>query len=857
MNRLFSFIYTSFISITLWGQTQYDYYDDKDVSGSVDLALNGILFLILVIIGALLLIVFFSFLFKAYYMLNPKANPEYRKEFEKEEAEKKRIKEEKEMRKNAIPEAVDLGLSVMWGAFNLGAYKPNDIGEKYYWAENTPSVITQPRYKNVNPNVIGEIQGNKRFDPATNLLGDNWRTPPAHECEELIEMCLWEIENLEGVEGYKITGPNGHSIFLPVNEVFSAIRIEKNGCYWTSTPSFQRLQTNGARYLSFSTGPISPASIRIGTADGCLFCIRPIYSYTNTFVNEPGRKSNTFSSIPQFKLTKDELDCLYQDFERLSTIREDEKKEGVVVLGGLRSFAFKENMIKEDEFNVVYSSDGKRLLDGLYCNCKSYEIKEGTEIVCKYAFGKEYEKGICGEIILPHTLLFIDGSSLPDRCNIISNNSNYSVINQLLIDNRKNSVVRCLDKYIQEVFIGEPIEEIGERAFSGCIALRKVFLPKTLRKVGKEAFASCEMLEYVNLPESLFEIADGAFYYCKKLIFNSLPTKLKRLGNFPFVCCKMVDATIPETLQEIGCSPFPESIRNLKSVSNRYIIEDSLLIDIQKNEVIQSIGNSIADVVLPRNIVRIRRNAFSGSDIQSIVLSRNIYEIGAYAFSRCKKLATIHFDCLLRNIPIGLFANCESLIYFKTPTSVEVIESSAFYGCINLKKVELNKGIKKIDKRVFEDCAKLESINIPETVEQIGDNFVPSFKGCNNLKVIFYNACRAEIVGLPNKVSSITIGIHVQIIPSNFINNNSIISSIIIPQNVVRLSKWSIANCPNLKELIILSQDVIMEEKWIVNCNNVRVIRLKKEYIERLRPSLPTNAVIKPIKSHKLFKFKW
>ena len=45
-------------------------------------------------------------------------------------------KESKEETETIIaPEAIDLGLSVKWGSFNLGATSPEQIGNLYAWEE--------------------------------------------------------------------------------------------------------------------------------------------------------------------------------------------------------------------------------------------------------------------------------------------------------------------------------------------------------------------------------------------------------------------------------------------------------------------------------------------------------------------------------------------------------------------------------------------------------------------------------------------------------------------------------------------------------------------------------------------------
>ncbi len=52
-------------------------------------------------------------------------------------------------------------------------------------------------------------------DPATVILGQNWRVPTQSEFDELREKCTWVWTTLQGVNGYRITAPNGNSIFLP------------------------------------------------------------------------------------------------------------------------------------------------------------------------------------------------------------------------------------------------------------------------------------------------------------------------------------------------------------------------------------------------------------------------------------------------------------------------------------------------------------------------------------------------------------------------------------------------------------------------------------------------------------------
>ena len=57
-------------------------------------------------------------------------------------------------------------------------------------------------------------------DAAAVNLGGKWRMPTETEVTELVNMCTWEWTSVNGVNGCKVTGPNGNSIFLPASGPF-------------------------------------------------------------------------------------------------------------------------------------------------------------------------------------------------------------------------------------------------------------------------------------------------------------------------------------------------------------------------------------------------------------------------------------------------------------------------------------------------------------------------------------------------------------------------------------------------------------------------------------------------------------
>ena len=165
------------------------------------------------------------------------------------------------------PEAVDLGLSVKWASFNLGASAPEGLGNYYAWGETEPKIsFTWSNYKWCRSSTYmtrynfssawGPVDNKYTFkdydyadDAARQALGGEWRIPTYAEWTELMEECTWtwtDNYNDTGMSGQIVTsnkeGFTGNSIFLPAaycmgENGFSEDNdsIGKAGLYWSSS----------------------------------------------------------------------------------------------------------------------------------------------------------------------------------------------------------------------------------------------------------------------------------------------------------------------------------------------------------------------------------------------------------------------------------------------------------------------------------------------------------------------------------------------------------------------------------------------------------------------------------------------
>ena len=152
---------------------------------------------------------------------------------------------------------VDLGLpsGTKWATCNVGANSPEEYGNYYAWGEtSTKSSYAYNNSRTYKIN-LGEIAGVPGYDPARAAWGSEWRLPTAQELQELVDRCVWEWTSQGAHYGYKVTGPNGNSIFLPAagyRYESSLYGVAKCGWYWSSTPYESGAQN--AYFLYFNSG---------------------------------------------------------------------------------------------------------------------------------------------------------------------------------------------------------------------------------------------------------------------------------------------------------------------------------------------------------------------------------------------------------------------------------------------------------------------------------------------------------------------------------------------------------------------------------------------------------------------------
>ena len=178
-------------------------------------------------------------------------------------------------------------------------------------------------------------------------------------------------------------------------------------------------------------------------------------------------------------------------------------------------------------------------------------------------------------------------------------------------------------------FIPNSVTSIGEIAFCGCTGLTSIIIPNSVTNIDNWAFSSCTGLTSITIPNSVTSIGIGAFGDCSGLTSVTLPNNVTSIGDYTFSgCTGFTSFTIPDNVTSIGYGAFG-GCSGLTSIS----ISNS----------VTSIGgyafsdcSGLTSVTIPNNVTTINEGAFyKCSGLTSVTIGSSATSIGWSVFEKC------------------------------------------------------------------------------------------------------------------------------------------------------------------------------------------------------------------------------
>ena len=405
---------------------------------------------------------------------------------------------------------------------------------------------------------------------------------------------------------------------------------------------------------------------------------------------------------------------------------------------------------------------------------------------------------------------------------------------------------------ITTVIIQEGVTSIGSNAFYGCNSMTEVTIPDSVTSIGDYAFYDCSSLTEVTIPDGVASIENYTFYGCNSMTEVTIPDSVTSIGGYAFYdCSSLTEVTIPDSVASIGDGAF-ESCSSLTDVyyggsfvewdvlkTNAGIADDVYIhydnpeasgfcgddvtytLNTDTGELTISGSGAMTDYyydsynkrsTAPWNSVRDR--------IKTVTVEDGVTHVGENAFAGCTALTHVSMGEDVETMGANAFQECTALHtvgpagggYDIEYSWRRYIPANAFYGANGLEEIVLPTGLLKIGDNAFRDCSALAKLVIPDDLEVIGSSII---SGCTALDSLGStgSGCALEI---PWKADYLKA----------FLQNNSSLKQVEIPQEVTVIGKSMFYGCSGLEEFVIPARITRIEAFAFSGCSSLREITI-------------------------------
>ena len=287
-----------------------------------------------------------------------------------------------------------------------------------------------------------------------------------------------------------------------------------------------------------------------------------------------------------------------------------------------------------DEWGVKYSKDGRKLLKAPGKLSGAYSVKEGTRIICDWAFS---DCSSLKYISIPKSVICLNANTFAEwngKLECLSPNFVYE--DDILFNKDKSRIISFRNLNIKSYVIPSSVASIGDSAFLWCSSLSEIVIPSSVTSIGDYAFSGCSSLKYISIPKNV-------------------------------IC--------------LNGNPFAGWNGKLECLFPNFVYEDDVLFNKDKSRIISFRNQNIKSYVIPSSVTSIGDHAFSGCDsLSEIVIPSSVTSIGKGAFSGCSSLSEIVIPSSVTSIGDYAFSGCDSLSEIVIPSSVTSIGDCAFDG---------------------------------------------------------------------------------------------------------------------------------------------------------------------------------
>ena len=270
---------------------------------------------------------------------------------------------------------------------------------------------------------------------------------------------------------------------------------------------------------------------------------------------------------------------------------------------------------------------------------EKYKIPYGVSIIGKHSF---FMADNLKKVIIPSTVRKLENNPFSgcSKLEVINKSSYINIINKVIYNRFKSSVLGCINSIETDELVLEPVKSIGRNSFWNCKGIKKIVLPATLKQIGYNPFVGCSNIH--------FESHSDEYVVDNDILFDKNKSK-------------------------IVCYPA------WKAVGDVYIPES--VIALERGAF--SGCNKMTGINL-HNVNVISKSCFTNClSLESIYCSDLIKYIGEWAFAYCSALKNISISHKTK-VDNNAFSNCNPLIEIRKNLDNCVIESDNLFTLMSM-----------------------------------------------------------------------------------------------------------------------------------------------------------------------------
>ena len=355
---------------------------------------------------------------------------------------------------------------------------------------------------------------------------------------------------------------------------------------------------------------------------------------------------------------------------------------------------------------------------------------------------------------------------------------------------------------------------IGEAAFEGNTAFVNLVIPEGVKTIEAKAFNNCSKLHSVELPSTLEKIGDNAFHGCSIAYLQNYVEDPYEIADSVFTDVVYNNATlyIPEKATDKYASA--GGWKNFKTVvegiASEVTIENMTYICVTNGDELTAKltkgGSKNKELKIPAKIfiggmnyqvVEIGKAALKGNtSLENLILPATLKAIGDYAFDGCSRLASV--TCAVDD-PIDINDNVFSVstleVNVSSRAAAKAYKEHKVWGKFNIytsmSSVSGSNNNQETAATYQVVTPDTDDVEAPSVAIVDDDNVTGDFT-------------------IPSAVKRNGTEYPVTVIAPNTFENNTELTSVVIPSSITSIGDAAFKNCSNLTSITVNSEEPIL-----------------------------------------------